>query len=275
MEKDQKIIMHVGDDPKMVKATADALATLKYFMREISWENRRIIPGLQMAAIKVAFKTTAENAPNFEHMWVNEVQFNGVEMKGRLLNDPEWTKGINAGQLVSFKLDRVTDWMYAIADRAYGAFTVNTMRAGMNAMQRKAHDNAWGLDFGNPEAIEILPDKSAPPKKKGIFSFLGKKDKSYQPPSQEELMAQEHAMCLNMIPSLHEQLKQSDQLITYVDDDGNTLLHLDAMAGNTPVVEIMLEYGANANATNKHGQKPIDMARIFEWQKVIDALSKY
>lgn len=45
-----------ADDPAMARATARAQASFKYLWRELTWEYRRIIPGLELSAVKAAFK---------------------------------------------------------------------------------------------------------------------------------------------------------------------------------------------------------------------------
>lgn len=61
------------------------------------------------------------------------------------------------GDSVELLAKDLTDWMYAFKGRVYGANTVNLMRSRMSKSERKQHDNAWGLDFGDPESIEVLP----------------------------------------------------------------------------------------------------------------------
>lgn len=44
-----------GADPAVVEASARARASFGVFWREMSWERRRIVPGTQLAVIKVPF----------------------------------------------------------------------------------------------------------------------------------------------------------------------------------------------------------------------------
>jgi uncharacterized protein YegJ (DUF2314 family) len=75
-----------GADPKMLEAYKKAQETFKYFWREQSWEYRRIIPGLNVSCVKVAFSQEDPNSENpiVEQMWINEIDFDGDNVKGYL-----------------------------------------------------------------------------------------------------------------------------------------------------------------------------------------------
>jgi uncharacterized protein YegJ (DUF2314 family) len=95
------IFFHKGDDPEMLRAHEQARATFRYFWRELTWERQRIVPGLSMAAVKAPFSDgdgegDGEN-PGVEHMWIDEVDFDGQTISGVLLNDPNWLKSVSAG----------------------------------------------------------------------------------------------------------------------------------------------------------------------------------
>lgn len=61
-----------GESDEFKAAVASAQATFKYFWRELSWEARRIVKGLDMAAVKMSFPIesddpevpSVENNPN-------------------------------------------------------------------------------------------------------------------------------------------------------------------------------------------------------------------
>ena len=264
---DEKTILFSGDDDvEMFQASIDAQETFKYFWRELSWEYRRIIPGLDLNAAKVAFETDPGQQASYEHMWVNELNFDGVMLTGTLMNDPNWIESIGAGDKVDFRFGEISDWMYSIDDKVYGAYTVNLMRSRMSPQEMRGHDEAWGLDFGDPNKIEIF--YKSKPRKKGLLSMF-KKDSVA---TDEEMMNAEHPMCLNMLDSLREQLQGSDEMLKSQDDKGNTMMHSDALAGNAPVVEILLEHGADPKQKNIHGQTVVDMANVLKWDNVLKVL---
>src|SRR5688572_32410808 len=94
------IFFHRGNDPEMLNAHEQARATFKYFWRELTWERQRIIPGLSMAAVKAPFADSPGQAttetPGVEHMWIDEVDFDGQTIRGALLNEPSWLKSVKA-----------------------------------------------------------------------------------------------------------------------------------------------------------------------------------
>ncbi|HPR63340.1 MAG TPA: DUF2314 domain-containing protein [Thermoanaerobaculia bacterium] len=61
----ENVYMFDETDPEMVKANQRARETFKYFWRELSWEKRRIVPGLDMALVKIAF--FADSVPEGNH----------------------------------------------------------------------------------------------------------------------------------------------------------------------------------------------------------------
>lgn len=43
--------------------------------------------------------------------------------------------------------------------KAYGGFTIQKMRSDMSPAERKDHDNAWQMDFGDYNDIEIVHEQ--------------------------------------------------------------------------------------------------------------------
>ena len=130
------VFMFDNSDPQMQRAYEAARQSFRYFWRELYWEGRRIVPGLDLACVKAPF-SDGENAkpkqddPAVEQMWMNEVDFDGRHVSGTLLNSPNWLKTVKAGDRARFPLNEISDWMYAISGEVFGAYTVNLMRARM------------------------------------------------------------------------------------------------------------------------------------------------
>jgi uncharacterized protein YegJ (DUF2314 family) len=161
----KKIFFASGDSPKLAEAFKKAQETFNFFWRELSWEYRRIIPALNVACVKVAFTQEKENSDEIivEHMWINEVEFDGNNVKGILINNPNELTNIANGASIEIPLSQISDWLFAITEtkkkgfstlfksssssRAYGGFTIQAMRSEMTNQERKEHDNAWGLNF--------------------------------------------------------------------------------------------------------------------------------
>jgi uncharacterized protein YegJ (DUF2314 family) len=253
-----------NDDPDMQRAYKSARKTFRYFWRECSWERRRIIPGLDLAAVKAPFfDGTPDDPGEVEHMWLNEIDFDGRVVTGVLLNQPNQVTSVSAGDPVSVPLDRINDWMYGQLGEVYGGHTVQLMRSRMGRRERKEHDEAWGLNFGDPDRVRIVPEIK---KKGGLFGMFRKGD--------DDGEIGEHPMSENMAPELAKQLKSNPDLLTSRDERGWTLLHTEALAGSYSPVKVLLEAGADRKAKTNDGRTPLDLARALKWERVVGLLER-
>ncbi|MGJ1269643.1 DUF2314 domain-containing protein [Sphingobacterium spiritivorum] len=253
-----------GDSPKMMDAFKNAQQTFKYFWREWSWENRRIIPALTVACVKVAFsqRQADQEDPLVEHMWINEVDFDGINIRGVLVNSPNALTNIANGDFVEIPLEQISDWLFAIPEskpkgisrlfsgnplpRAYGGFTIQAMRSDMSAQERKEHDKAWGLEFGDYNETLIVSQQKEYP----------------------ENLA-EHPMSKNMREKLIEFIKDNPDELTHADEEGYTLLHRETIAGNKTSVEVLLAAGMDKDAKTNQGYTALDFAAKLDWQHII------
>lgn len=257
------------DDPGIQAAIERARKTFRYFWREISWEHRRIIPGLEMACVKVPFVDPGDNSGGAEQMWVSDVDFDGSQITGTLLNSPHWLKSVHEGDSVETPVSGISDWMYVINDRVYGAYTVNAMRCDMSASERRDHDAAWGLNFGDPNDIHVVPADWYG-KTPGLLSRLF--GGSAPAVTESQLQSEEHPMAVNMADSLREFLAKDPENVHAPDDNGLTMLHHHVMAGSVVATQIALECGADVNATTSGGLTPLQLAESLGWREVTKVL---
>ncbi len=270
-----------GEDKEMEAAGAKARQTFRYFWREIAWERRRIIPGLELAAIKASFsdppgmRSKAPDALDVEHMWLIDVDFNGRKLEGTLINSPHSLTSIKEGDRVALTGKQLCDWMYVIAGKVYGGFTVDLMRSRMSKAERKQHDNAWGYDFGEVGIVHLVPPSyidSKETKPKGFFARF----KAAPPAAQDyaAVDAAEHPMSVNMRDSLDQTLSQNPAMVHDAAEDGYTFLHQLSLAGSLDGVDVCLKHGADPNKAATNGMTPLALAKTLGWKRVIDRLQK-
>lgn len=238
-----------GESQKMIDAFKKAQETFKYFWRELSWEYRRIIPGLEVACVKLAFTQEIDNETVVEHMWINDINFDGEKIYGILVNDPNELTNVKNGDEVAIPVNQISDWLFASQAKTYGGFTINAMRSEMSEKERQEHDNAWGMDFGDFNDIQVVFEQKEKP---------------------ENLI--EHPMSINMKESLQDFIKNNPNELTSKDESGNTFLHRETIAGNRTSVEILTASGADGNAKNHRGKTALDYAREFNWKHLIPLL---
>lgn len=239
-----------NSSPKMIEAFKEAQNTFKYFWRELFWEYRRIVPSLSIAFVKIAFIQKTQNDEIIEHMWIDNVHFDGNNITGVLLNSPNKITNINNGDTINVPFNQISDWLIAnnvdTIPKTYGGFTIQAIRSSMSENERFEHDNAWGLDFGDSNEVLYVIDQKIKP---------------------ENLI--EHPMSINMREKLNQFLIENPNEISVKDENGLTLLHKETIAGNATSVEVLLKFGADKNHKSNQGETSIDLAKKMQWQHII------
>ncbi len=252
----QAMTFAAAADQAMAAATANARKSFNIFWREMSWEIRRTVPAFGIAVVKRGFATNIAGAPiEVEHMWLNEIEFDGVTLRGKLMNQPNFVQGLNEGDSVAFPWQELDDWMYSLNDRVYGAFTVNALRQGLSAEDRQNHDEAWGLDFGNPAEVEVGPN----------FSFARFCTMTPETLPDSGLVEPSAEM-------IEEGMRQIGDHINEPIFNGLTMLQFEALAGNLVSVNAMIRHGVDKHVRNPNGHTALDLATKMGWGKVAAAL---
>ncbi|ADV50443.1 Protein of unknown function DUF2314 [Cellulophaga algicola DSM 14237] len=243
----KQTIFYIEQNKKMREANLKAQETFNFFWRELYWEARRIVPAHDFAMIKVAFtqQFAEKKEPTVEHMWVNNLNFDGAYITGELVNEPHQLTNVSKGDLVTKKINEIGDWMLSIQEKTYGGFTIHAMRSEMDALEREKHDNAWGLNFGDFDDILLVYQQKEHP---------------------ENLI--EHPMSKNMGDNLRSFIKENPNELTVQDENGLSLLHREAIAGNVTTIEILLELGADKNIKSKTNKTALDYAQELNWQLI-------
>jgi uncharacterized protein YegJ (DUF2314 family) len=201
--------------------------------------------------------------PELEQMWIGDFDFDGINIAGSLLNSPNWLTSVKQGDSITMPFSKSTDWMMTSGGKAYGGFTVNLMRSRMGGRERKEHDEAWGLDFGDPNEIKIeLKQKSG----KGSLASRWFGNKGATPPDTEAFA--DHPMCVNSLSKIEGQLRENASIVTVTDERGWTLLQSESLAGNFGVVKLLVQYGADLAATTPDGRTALELARRIGWEDI-------
>ena len=241
MNESDFITWHKSSDPDLLEAASRAQADFRHFWYQVATDFNRIVPALEMAIVKAAFSDdfADENSP-VEHMWLGEINFDGLNVTGTLLNSPDRLVSVSEGDSVEVPLVRISDWICCINDRAYGAYSVQVLRSRMNDQERASHDEAWGIVFPPPETVEL-------PKVSEQFEKV-------------------------MLDLLTDQIAKNPGCISEDYGAGRTLLHLMALYGRPASVRALLDAGAAADRECDRGWKAIDYARSIGWDHVVAEL---
>ena len=254
-KKDEKTedtaLFYAQQDERMQAAMLEAQQSFKYFWRELYWEYRRIVPAHDFAMVKISFEQQmkGQDDPVVEHMWINNIQFDGEVIKGELVNAPHQLTNITKGDSVSRKKEEIGDWMMSMLGKTYGGFTIHAMRSVMSHNERMAHDKAWGLNFGDFNDILLVHEQKEHP---------------------ENLI--DHPMAKNMEEKYREFLESNPNEPTNADENGFTTLHYEAIAGNKNLIKLLLEFGADKTIKSNTGKTAYDYAKMMGWSELLDIL---
>ena len=243
-----------SETPEIVQAFKQAQKNFKYFWREMYWEYRRIIPAIDLELVKIGFtqdlNTEHDHETLVEFMWINDIEFDGEYISGTLMNEPHELTTVSKGQFITLPFEHIVDWLFVAQDIVYGAFSIQEHRKSLSIEQRQEYDAAWGLNFADPHQILVVNQQQQHP---------------------EYLI--EHPMSLNSKQQVVELLQQEPELIHQKDEQGNTFLHREAIAGNRSAIEIALQNGADPSIQNTLGKTAYDYALQFEWEHLIPILN--
>ena len=251
MKEENKTVFYAEQNKKMEEAYVKAQATFNYFWREVYWESKRVVPAHDLALVKIPFQQVVEGreTPLVEHMWISDIDFDGELITGVLKNSPNKLTNVAEGDTITRKLSEISDWMLSIDRKTYGGYTIQVLRSGMTEEARKQHDNAWGLDFGDPNNILV----------------------AYQQEENEENLI-EHPMSKAMEQPARDYFTGNLDVVKAADENGVTRLHTETIAGNKTAVDILLELGADKNAKTNTGKTALDFAIALNWSHLIPVL---
>lgn len=106
-------------DPAMEQAVAEARRTVPQFLGNL----RSPAPSQHMFAVKVAFVEGGAR----EHIWLDELRYDGKMIHGLVSNEPMNVKGVKLKDQASVAPSAISDWMFIDNGRLMGGYTIRLL----------------------------------------------------------------------------------------------------------------------------------------------------
>lgn len=136
----QDRLVYMADaEPAMRAAFDKAYASLDDFIAKA----RQAPAGAGTFAVKVGIRDGRDT----EYMWLNELQFEGGRLSGRINNQPRMVASVEYGQTYDFSREQVVDWTYRDeqSGRMMGNFTACALLTKEPAAKAQAFKRQYGL----------------------------------------------------------------------------------------------------------------------------------
>jgi uncharacterized protein YegJ (DUF2314 family) len=130
--------VRLEDDETMDRAITKARETYQDFVAALEGNNSRF----DGFAIKKPFPTPDGGQ---EHIWINEVRWDGAKFLGRINNEPVDTTAVKFGDAVTVAPEELSDWMYVDGNRLIGGFTVRVLHFRSSAQEQRSFTQQTGL----------------------------------------------------------------------------------------------------------------------------------
>ena len=240
------------DNEQFRQAAEKARETFRYFWREYYWEQRRIVKGLSHAAVKAPFSQEIKGIIETEYMWLDDICFDGVNISGTLINQPNILTIVRKGERITdLPYREITDWLLAYGKKTCGGFSIQALRAQMDEQERRAHDEAVGLDFGDGQNVLLAIGQEEHPE------YL-----------------EQHPADINMSPGLRDYLDKHPAALNEADENGQTMLHHAAIAGNAESVRVILAMGADPQRRDTRGKTAADYVKEIGWPQLVNLFNQ-
>jgi len=127
------------DEKKMDQAITQARASYMTFVKALQTRNGT----MRGFAIKKGFRVKEEESA--EHIWLEQVSFDGKRFTGTVANAPVETKQVKEGQRVSVAPSEISDWMYVENNVLRGGYTIRVIYWSYPADKRKQLEQQAGF----------------------------------------------------------------------------------------------------------------------------------
>lgn len=112
----------------MNAAIAKAKATVPQFIKVLR------SPGKHQTDFSI--KYPYKDGDKVEHMWINDLTYDGKTFHGTVGNDAEQVSNVKLGDKADIPATEISDWMYVENGKLVGGYTIRVMRDTMSAKER-------------------------------------------------------------------------------------------------------------------------------------------
>lgn len=132
----QPDVVMVSDEDALMNAAKDqAQKTFATFLGEMAAPH----PNTHYS-VKLMF----QDGDAVEHIWVNQLTYEGGVLTGVVDNEPVNVKNVRLGQNVVVFVDRVSDWLILRDGKYLGGYTIRVLRDRMTPVEREQLDSQMG-----------------------------------------------------------------------------------------------------------------------------------
>lgn len=128
-EREKNRVVQRENRPDVVSVSADdvkmnaAIQTARRTVGEMSAAMQNPRPN-QMFTVKIA----VTNGETTEHMWLDNLRYDGRNFSGELMNEPYNMTGYAKGQTMTVAPNKISDWMMKDGKTSRGGYTIAVMR---------------------------------------------------------------------------------------------------------------------------------------------------
>ncbi len=129
--REEGVINVSADDQEMNAAIKKAQDSLDTFIASLQSPG----PGQTGFSIKAQFPFG--KAGGYEHIWINDVSYDGTSFSGTIGNDPVYVKDLKYGEQVTIPVSEVSDWMLVEDGKLVGGYTLRVLLKRMSPAERE------------------------------------------------------------------------------------------------------------------------------------------
>ncbi len=132
-------IQVTDDNQVMAQAVQKARNTTKKFIAALR--------SPKSSQTRFAVKKPFIEGDKVEHLWINELTFDGKVFHGKVDNEPVDIKGVRLGDEVSVSPNEISDWMYVQDGKLVGGYTICAVCRNLSPAEKKQFEQDAGCQI--------------------------------------------------------------------------------------------------------------------------------